>query len=325
MGLTSVSNQIKKIADASASLTESGIKKLSNLTTALSRLNGIGEVRISASIGRQLSNIADAAVKLQSADLTKLTQLADAMRPLSTLSGAHLTSYINQLGKLPQVISDLHADDLDRFIAEVQRLNAALTPFGQTMERISNGFSAFPSRIQRLIQSTERYNETMNRANRITQAGRGNGQWGFLNSSYSRYLAMAGIIGMVANRMGEFVYESGSYTENLNLFTVAMGKYAEEAYGYAESVQAALGIDMSEWMRNQGIFMQIATGFGVIEDKAYTMSRRSTISPRKKPCRRYNRGFPASWNRSDGWVMRLMRRRCSRLPMTTASNRISTP
>ncbi len=273
MGLTSVSNQISKIADASAKLSNNGITKLSNLAGALSKLNGIGEVRISASIGRQLSSIADAAVKLQSADLTKLTQLADAMRPLSTLSGAHLTSYINQLGKLPQVINDLHAADLDRFIAEVQRLNAALTPFGQTMERISNGFSAFPSRIQRLIQSTERYNETMNRANRVTQAGKSNGLWGFLNSSYSKYLALSGVFAMISNTLGGFVERSAEYSENLNLFTVAMGRYAQEAYSYAESVQAALGIDMSEWMRNQGIFMQIATGFGVIEEKAYTMSQ----------------------------------------------------
>lgn len=273
MGLTSVSNQIKKIADASASLSENGIKKVSNLATALSKLNGIGEVRISASIGRQLSNIADAAVKLQSADLTKLTQLADSVRPLSTLSGAHLTSYINQLGKLPQVIDDLHAADLDRFIDEVNRLNTALQPFASTMDRISNGFSAFPARIQRLVQSTEQFNETMNRANRVTRAGRENGLWGFLNSAHSRYVALAGLYGAIAHTLGGFVEQAAGYSENLNLFTVAMGKYAEEAYSYAESVQAALGIDMSEWMRNQGIFMQIATGFGVIEEKAYTMSQ----------------------------------------------------
>ena len=195
------------------------------------------------------------------------------MRPLSTLSAAHLTSYTNQLGKLPKVIDDLHTADLDRFIAEVQRLDTALRPFGETMQRISDGFSAFPSRIQRLIQSTERYNETMRTANKVTSSSRAGGLWGFLNSAHSKYIALAGAVGMVGNTLGGFVEKSAEYSENLNLFTVAMGRYAEEAYDYAEAVQAALGIDMSEWMRNQGIFMQIATGFGVIEDKAYTMSQ----------------------------------------------------
>lgn len=273
MGLTSVSNQIKSIADASSQLTESGIKKVSNLASALDRMGKLGDIKISPSIGRQLSSIADAAIKLQSADLSKVTELAESMRPLSTLSGAHLTSYINQLGKLPKVIDDLHAADLDRFIGEVNQLNAALTPFGDTMQKISNGFAAFPSRIQRLIKSTEAFNTTMNRANKVTAAGKTNGLWGFLNSAHSRYVALAGLYGAIAHTLGGFVEKSSQYSENLNLFTVAMGRYAEEAYGYAESVQAALGIDMSEWMRNQGIFMQIATGFGVIENKAYTMSQ----------------------------------------------------
>ena len=254
-------------------MSEGNIKKLSNLATALQKYNSIGDVRISSSIGRQLGSIADAANKLQGTDLTKLTQLADAMRPLSTLSAAHLTSYTNQLGKLPKVIDDLHTADLDRFIAEVQRLDTALRPFGETMQRISDGFSAFPSRIQRLVQSTERYNDTMRTANKVTSSSRAGGLWGFLNSAHGKYLALAGAVSLVGNTLGGFIEKSAEYSENLNLFTVAMGKYADEAYSYAESVQAALGIDMSEWMRNQGIFMQIATGFGVIEDKAYTMSQ----------------------------------------------------
>ena len=273
VGLTSTANQVKKIADAASKLSEGNIKKLSNLATAIDRLGSTGNVKISPSIGRQLGSIADAANKLQSTDLTKLTELAHSLSPLSTLTPAHLTSYVNQLDKLPSVINDLHAADLDRFIAEVQKLDTALRPFGETMQRISDGFSAFPSRIQRLIQSTERYNDTMRTANKVTSSSRAGGLWGFLNSAHSKYLALAGAVSMVGNALGGFIEKSAEYSENLNLFTVAMGKYAEEAYSYAESVQAALGIDMSEWMRNQGIFMQIATGFGVIEDKAYTMSQ----------------------------------------------------
>lgn len=273
VGLTSTANQVKKIADAASKLSEGNIKKLSNLATAIDRLGSTGNVKISPSIGRQLGSIADAANKLQGTDLTKLTELAHSLSPLSTLTPAHLTSYVNQLDKLPNVINDLHAADLDRFIAEVQKLDTALRPFGETMQRISDGFSAFPSRIQRLVQSTERYNETMRTANKVTSSSRAGGLWGFLNSAHGKYLALAGAVSMVGNTLGGFIEKSAEYSENLNLFTVAMGKYAEEAYSYAESVQAALGIDMSEWMRNQGIFMQIATGFGVIEDKAYTMSQ----------------------------------------------------
>ncbi len=271
--MTGVSNQIKKIADAASSLSDGGIKKMSNLATALDRFGRIGDVRISSSIGRQISSIADAAVKLQAADLSKLVVLSDSLRPFSTMGTAHLTSYVNQLGKIPKVIDDLNAADLDKFIAEIKELNTALTPFANNMQKISDGFSAFPSRIQRLVTSTEKFNSTMSKANKVTSAGKSNGLWGFLNSTHSKWLALTGVFGMVSSTLGGFVEKSAEYSENLNLFTVAMGKYAEEATDYAKSVQAALGIDMSEWMRNQGIFMQIATGFGVIEEKAYTMSQ----------------------------------------------------
>lgn len=67
-----------------------------------------------------------------------------------------------------------------------------------------------------------------------------------------------------------------AYVENLNLFTVAMGDAADEAYEYAYAVNDALGIDPSEWMRNQGIFKQISSGFGVVEEKANLMSKNLT-------------------------------------------------
>ena len=67
------------------------------------------------------------------------------------------------------------------------------------------------------------------------------------------------------------VYSSMTYTENMNLFTVAMGEYAGEAQKYAETVSDALGIDPGQWMEAQGIFNIILTGFGVVGDKAQVM------------------------------------------------------
>lgn len=80
----------------------------------------------------------------------------------------------------------------------------------------------------------------------------------------------------VGNTMAGWIQESNDYVENLNLFTVAMGDAAEEAKLYAEEVQNALGIDPSEWMRNQGMFKQITTGFGVAGEKANLMSKNLT-------------------------------------------------
>ena len=96
-----------------------------------------------------------------------------------------------------------------------------------------------------------------------------------------------GTIKRVGSTLYSFVKKSADYTENMNLFSVAMGKYATTftddmgevvmgASEYAEVVSEALGIDPSEWVRSQGVFMTMATGFGVASDRAALMSKNLT-------------------------------------------------
>ena len=80
----------------------------------------------------------------------------------------------------------------------------------------------------------------------------------------------------VTDVVGTWVTESNNYVENLNLFTVSMGEYAASAKQYAEQVGEVLGIDPSTWMRNQGVFMTLGTGFGVATDRAAVMSQQLT-------------------------------------------------
>ena len=80
----------------------------------------------------------------------------------------------------------------------------------------------------------------------------------------------------VAKDIWSCIKESNDYVENVNLFTVSMGEYANEAREYAETVGEVMGIDPGEWMRNQGIFMTLATGFGIAGDRASVMSQQLT-------------------------------------------------
>ena len=81
-------------------------------------------------------------------------------------------------------------------------------------------------------------------------------------------------------KVGEAIYsvveKSMDYTENMNLFSVSMGEYAQGAYDYANIVRNAMGIDPSDWVRAEGIFMTMATGFGVAGDRASVMSQNLT-------------------------------------------------
>ena len=80
----------------------------------------------------------------------------------------------------------------------------------------------------------------------------------------------------VYNVVKGWVDESTTYIESMNLFAVSMGEYGEEAYKNAQKMSAALGIDPADWMKNQGVFMTLAKGFGVAGDRAALMSQQLT-------------------------------------------------
>lgn len=81
---------------------------------------------------------------------------------------------------------------------------------------------------------------------------------------------------MVRQGISKAITESNAYQEDLNLFTVAMGQYAKEAQEYAENVGDIMGIDPAKWMRNQGVFNTLLSGFGSVADRSYLMSKNLT-------------------------------------------------
>ena len=262
-GIRELSNSLKGLNSGDAS------QKITRLTNALTALSQVGNVKISSSIANQLTAINTALAGLKWTDGDKLTSLANGLRPLSELGKANMTTFINQLSKLPKVIEDLEAADIDKFTQQMTALAAAMKPFADEMQKVSNGFSAFPSKIQKLITSTEKYNASARKATSTT------GQF----TSGLKALNVAAVA-ITFRKIGHFiaqaVTESNKYQEDLNLFTVALGQYADEAKEYAEYVSDIMGIDPAQWLRNQGIFNTLLTGFGDTAERAQLMSQNLT-------------------------------------------------
>lgn len=262
-GIRELSNSLKGLNSGDAS------QKITRLTNALTALSQVGNVKISSSIANQLTAINTALAGLKWTDGDKLTSLANGLRPLSELSKANMTTFINQLSKLPKVIEDLEAADIDKFTQQMTALAAAMKPFADEMQKVSNGFSAFPSKIQKLITSTEKYNASARKATSTT---------GKFTSGLKALNVAA--VAITFRKIGHFIVqavtESNKYQEDLNLFTVALGQYAAEAQNYAEKVSDVMGIDPAQWLRNQGVFNTLLTGFGDTAERAQLMSQNLT-------------------------------------------------
>lgn len=256
----------KNITALNAAVANIQPEKIVQLGSALQAVANSSGAKISATLPKNITALNTALAGLDAGGIAKLSGLGSGLKPLGELKTAKLTSFITQLGKLPAVIQGLDKADLNKFTQQMKDFAEAMKPLADEMNKVAAGFSAFPTRIQRLITSTEQYNGTVRRATTSTNA------W----NSAIKAISFVTIYRAAAKLLSTAIAKSSQYTEDLNLFTVSMGKYAEEAYNYAQKVSEIVGIDPAEWMRNQGVFNTIITGFGVAGDKAAYMSKNLT-------------------------------------------------
>lgn len=160
---------------------------------------------------------------------------------------------------------------LTSLIKKLEKLQATLKGSGVSSITISNAFNKVTNSTTRAEKATEEYDNTTKKASKSTKGFSDN-----LAQQISKWRTLLGAFKSAANMMAGLFKESNDYIETLNLFNVTMGSGAEEARKYAESVQGAMGIDIAEWMQNQGVFKNLVSGFSVAEDAANTMSQNLT-------------------------------------------------
>lgn len=264
LGLTSVANQVGNLARAAGTLNGSEGAKLESLAKGLNALVGLGNIKLSSSIANQISAMGTAVRSLDGADFSRIKDFAVATSSLETIGKSNLGDVLKQIKKLPEVMTELNKVDMASFTAKIKELTASLKPLADEMQKVANGFSAFPAKIQQIVSSSSQLSSS-NKSSSIS----------FSNLA-AKVTATLYAFKRGASVIASWINKASEHRENMNLFTVSMGTYAKSAMDYANDVEAALSIDPSEWIRSQGIFMTLATGFGVVGDRANEMSQNLT-------------------------------------------------
>lgn len=259
-------------------MTSDNTERIKHFTDAVMQLKSLESLNINSALN-SLKKLPQLMSDLASSsdyyiDPGNIQKFVDALQPLFRMEKSNLGSVLHQLAKLPDIMASLNnisTPDLDKFASQIQRVTAVISPLATEMQKVSNGFAAFPIRIQKIISG----NTGLTASNtKMTKS------FSLLGNGLTGVISKITILGFGLKQIYRYakswVTESNDYVENLNLFNVAMDDAAKEAYDYANSVKEALGIDPSEWMRNQGVFKQITSGFGVIEEKANLMSKNLT-------------------------------------------------
>ena len=258
VGLAQANNQLKSLSATLQNLNPGAASKLTKISDGL---KGFQNLKISPSINNQLKNISSTASVLNSTDFTGVEKLGVALQAFTNLKKISLRTFVNNLPKLAQVMRDLDVDELDE---KFQRLNSTLKPISDTLKGLNQSFVGLPTNMRRFLSA----------ANQVSRSNQKQ------SLSWKDMLLKIGASSIALIKSGQtvasWIHNTNSYIENVNLFTASMGKYADEAQKYAEQVGEIMGIDPGEFMRNQGVFMTIIEGFGVINDRAYIMSKNLT-------------------------------------------------
>ena len=262
-GIRELSNSLKGLNSGDAS------QKITRLANALTALSQVGNVKISSSIANQLTAINTALNNLKWTDGDKLVALANGLRPLSELGKANMTTFINQLSKLPKVIEDLEAADIDKFTRQMNDLAAAMKPFADEMQKVSNGFSAFPSKIQKLITSTNRYSTSANNATTSTKA------WSMalqgIKLSSVVYLSKR-----IGTAIADYMYDASEWEGIMYRFGRAFGDAAQEDYNWIKRLNSEMKINVQQFMQYSSIFGTMLKGYGVVTEDAAKMAMNYT-------------------------------------------------
>ena len=237
-----------------------------NIDELIGSLSKLKDVPVVNTLGKNLKKLSESleSFNASSSSMSKISELAKALQPLQGLKMPNL----NSLKKLPEITKSLDDTVIADFAASCNKLAQALEPLAMQTQRMGAVWKTLPGVAVRTTSAINGYSKAASHATGIT--GKLNA---FLSSMKARFAGITFIVSKVVSVVGGWVTETNNYVENVNLFTVAMGEYAEEAMEYAEAVSDAMGVDVSEFIRNQGIFMSMAKGFGLVNEQAYKMSK----------------------------------------------------
>lgn len=155
-------------------------------------------------------------------------------------------------------------ENSDSAVASLGRLEKALSSLKTATSGGASGLSGASKQV-------DSFNKSLNNIEKTSRSGK---LGGFFQSLKTTGVLVG--IRMLRSELSKAITESNDYQEDLNLFTASMGQYAKEAQKYAENVGEVMGIDPAKWMRNQGVFNTLLTGFGSVSDRAYLMSKNLT-------------------------------------------------
>lgn len=192
--------------------------------------------------------------------------LNDAIKRCISSSSNPIDSTVKLPTSAPRYPSATASEIRNGTLGLQEAINSFSGNAAKNINEVSNSSSkaaGFVNRLRNAFNSAKKSTDNFGNSARVAFR---------LQNFYGLYF----VFRRIASAIGGSIHKINSYVENMNLFTVAMGKSADEGKRLAFNLQKVLGIDAGEAMRYMGLFKQITTSFGVVSKQSTVMSENLT-------------------------------------------------
>ena len=259
--LKTFSRNYQTLIDTINNSTGIDTEKIESLRSFTTVMAGMNNIKISSSIATQLNNLDFVVQHLSGESLDGLYSFINAMSSLVRLKDVSISAtFVKNLDALANFATRIEG----RSFNSLKELTSALANLGPIANMDASSISGLNTTVKTLSDTTR------------TASSRGRTFNTVLANIRTRTLLLVRATQTIRRMTTQAIGVYGDYIETLNLFKMAMGGAGQEAYEFAEKAQALLGIDLTQWMKAQGVFNALASGFGVASDRAAIMSKNLT-------------------------------------------------
>ena len=242
-----------------SSLIDNGkTEAIRSFTTALENLSNM---KVDNSVSKHLTKLTSAVDGMSGEAIGRLNSFSNMLEKIAGLSNIKIsTTIITKLRKIADFADELKVKDfskLDQLTTSLSRLRGVADSNSKSLSDLTSSLSRYANMTQRASSRGRTFNTVLANIKVTTLAV----IHGFQKT-----------VDVVHDMIGTY----GDYIETLNLFEVSMEDSGEAMYAYAKKAQDLLGIDMTQWMKGQGVFMSLGKGFGIATDRASLMSQQLT-------------------------------------------------
>lgn len=174
-----------------------------------------------------------------------------------------------------QLQTKLNALNVDlggaKIISTFSNLNTTITKYRTTAGSVVTVTDKMKNRFNKVDVSVKKVNPTIKTFSDVIKSTSN-----IMNTLHVKMLAIITSTVMLIRKIGSMINMASDETEALNLFTVTMGKYAQEGLTWIEKFSSALYLDPVQVMQYMGSFNSLIKGLGVGADNAYKMSQNLT-------------------------------------------------